>query len=97
MKEPVQNIIIYLKASGERGYIKNLPQDGRRAFRPISLDRRQLGLVREEGQIVDHGNMNERLVIDGNKEYVQEWSCKKMCKKKTLCISVTGFAMRAFF
>ena len=39
-----------------------LPTDGARAYKTISLDRRQLGLVVEEGQFVDHGNMTERIV-----------------------------------
>ena len=37
---------------------------------------------------MDHGYMNERLVIVGNKEYVQEWSCEKnVLKKNTLHLS----------
>ena len=55
-KKPKQTFI-GLKASRERGYIKILPLDGTRACRPIGLDGRQLGLVREKRQIVDHGNM----------------------------------------
>ena len=39
-----------------------MPTDGARACKPISLDRRQLFLAMEEGQIVDHGNMKERIV-----------------------------------
>ena len=35
--------------------------DGVRACRLISLDRRQLSLLREEGQDVDNGNMKERV------------------------------------
>ena len=50
--------------------LKILPTDGARACRPIGLDRRQLGMEREEGEIVDHGNMKERLVTFGNQEYV---------------------------
>ena len=33
-----------------------------RPFRPFSVDTRQLGLVREEGQIVDTGNTTKRVV-----------------------------------
>ena len=46
-----------------------LPRDGDRACRLISLDWRQLSLVREEGQIVEHRNMNKRAVTFGNQEY----------------------------
>ena len=35
----------------------------------------QLGLVREQGQVVDHRNMKERLVTFGNQEYIHQWSC----------------------
>ena len=53
-----------LKVSRERCGLKILPTDGARACNPISLDRRQLlvGMLREEGQIVDCVNMKERLV-----------------------------------
>ena len=54
----------------ERGSFNIFPTDGARACKPISLDRRKLGLVREEGQIVDHDNMKERLVTFGDPEYV---------------------------
>ena len=50
----------------ERGTFKIMPIDGARACRPIGLDRRQVDLVREGGQIVDHGNMKEWVVIFGN-------------------------------
>ena len=59
-----------MKANRKRGSFKNLPTDGVRAFRPIALVRRQVRLVREDGQIVDHGNMKERLVTYGNQDYV---------------------------
>ena len=45
---------------------KILPTDGARAWRPIGLDRRQIGLVREEGQIVEYENMEERVVTFKN-------------------------------
>ena len=38
-----------------------LPTDGARACRQIGLDKRQLGLVMEERQIVDHGYIKERV------------------------------------
>ena len=47
-----------------------MPTDGAIACRPIGLDRIQLGLVREEGKIVNHGNMKEKVVTFGNQEYV---------------------------
>ena len=49
----------------ETGKIKILPTDGAQACRPIGLDRRQLGMIREEGTIVDYENMKERLVTLG--------------------------------
>ena len=39
-----------------------MPTDGARACRPNGLDRRQISLDREEGQIVDHGNIEKRVV-----------------------------------
>ena len=33
-----------------------IPDSGRRTCMPFSLDRRQLGLVREDGQSWDYGN-----------------------------------------
>ena len=63
-KEAVSKNVIKLnclKANRERGIFKILPTDVTRACKHISLDKRQLGLVREEGQIVDHGNMKERV------------------------------------
>ena len=60
----VGNFISPLKACRERGNFKILPIDGARTCRTISLLRKQLGLVREEGQIMDH------CIIKGNQEYV---------------------------
>ena len=54
--------------------MKILPADGAIACKPISLDRRKLGLVLEEGQNVDHGNMKEGIVNLVNQKYVYEWS-----------------------
>ena len=63
-----------LKASRERRSLKILPRDGPRAPRPIGLERRKLGLVREEGQIMDHRNIKEKVVT--KKTRIQtEWSC----------------------
>ena len=50
----------FLKASRERVDFKILPIDGAKVCKPIGLDRRQLGLVREEGQFVDIGNMRKK-------------------------------------
>ena len=44
--------------------------DGARECRPIGLDRRQLDLVREGGQIVDHRDMKEWVVTFENQKYV---------------------------
>ena len=41
----------------ERGKFKIIPPDGTRVCRPISLDKRQLGRVTEEGKIMDYKNM----------------------------------------
>ena len=54
-------------ASKERDYFKILPLDGARLCKPIDLDRRQLCKVTEEGQMVDHESMKERVLILGNK------------------------------
>ena len=51
----------FLKASRERVDFKILPIDGAKVCKPIGLDRRQLGLVREEGQFVDIGNMRKKV------------------------------------
>ena len=62
-----------MKASRERGIFKIMPRDGAKACKTISLDRRHLGLVMEEGPFVDHGNMKERIVSFENQKYVYEW------------------------
>ena len=51
-----------LKAIRYRGIFKILPSDGTIMCRPIGLNMRQLGLVREEGKFVEHGNLKERVV-----------------------------------
>ena len=51
-----------VKASRERGSSKIIPIDGAQAFRPIGLDRIHLRLAREEGQIVDYGNVRKMVV-----------------------------------
>ena len=43
-----------------------LPIDGAIVCRPICL----VGLVGEEGQIVDHEDMTEKVVTFGNQEFV---------------------------
>ena len=53
-----------MKECSERGYFKILPIDGTRVCRPISLKRRQLGLVRNEGQVEDHENINEMSLLE---------------------------------
>ena len=58
-----------MKASREIGSFKILPTDGTKTCMPIVLDRIQVGL-REEGKIVDHGNMEERVVTFGKQKYV---------------------------
>ena len=40
-----------------------LPIDDAQTCRPIGLDRRQLGLARKEGGIVDLGNMRKRVAF----------------------------------
>ena len=60
----------WLNASRKRGSFRIFPTDGARAFRPIRLDRRQLFLVREGGQIVEHINKKKRVVTFGNQKYV---------------------------
>ena len=45
------------KASRERAKFMILPIDGARACQQIGLDRRQLGLVRKDGKIVDNGKI----------------------------------------
>ena len=64
-----------MKGSRERGSFKILPTNGARVYKPISLDRRQIGLIMEEGQIVYHGNEKERVVTFGNQEYVLYCYC----------------------
>ena len=61
-RKPVSKTIFrnFFNASRTRGNLKILPTDGATACRLIPLDRRQLGLVREEGQIVNHGNMKNQ-------------------------------------
>ena len=58
-----KTIIIYMIASKERDYFKILPLDGARLCKPIDLDRRRLCKVTEDGQIVDHERMKERVLI----------------------------------
>ena len=41
-----------------------------REYRPIGLDMKQLGLVREEGENVDHETVKERVVTFGKQDYV---------------------------
>ena len=60
----------FLKASRVRGSFKIPPTDGSRVCRPIGLKWRQLGRVREEREIVDHGNVKERVVTFEKQEYV---------------------------
>ena len=43
-----------MKGIRERGKFSIPNASGARSCRPIGLDRTQLGLEREEGQIVDH-------------------------------------------
>ena len=59
-KEPVKKKKTNLKASREIAKFTILPTDtdGARACWQLGLDRRQLVLVKEEGQIVDHGKLN---------------------------------------
>ena len=64
-----------MTASRERDSLKILPTDGSRACRPIGMNTRQLGQVREDGKIVDHGDMKEGVVPFGKQEYVNEISC----------------------
>ena len=44
-------ILNFLKDSKEKGSFKILPTYGVRAYRPVGLDRRQLGLVGKEGKL----------------------------------------------
>ena len=53
----------------ERDCLNILLIDGAKVCR-LDLDRRQLGLVREEGQIEDHRHMNVKGVAIGNQQYV---------------------------
>ena len=55
-EEPVKFFFNILKVSRVRGKFQILPTDGVRKCWLIGLDRRQLGLVKEERQIVDHGH-----------------------------------------
>ena len=48
-----------LKAIRERGSFKILLTYGARVCRQIGLNRRQLGLDREEGQLIDHVSMTK--------------------------------------
>ena len=54
-------------SSMKRGECKIKLLDSEEAFRPICLEKRQIGLVKEEMQIVDHGNMEERFIIFNTK------------------------------
>ena len=56
----------------ESDIFKILPTDGAKACRPMDLDRRQLGLVREGGEIGDKGNMKYRVVVFRKEEYVND-------------------------
>ena len=67
-----------LEASRERGSFKILPIDGDQAYRPIDLDRRQLGLAGEEGQIVNHGNMRKS-VVTFEKQYMSHNGLAILC------------------
>ena len=49
----------------ESGSFKILPVDGAQVWRPIGLDRRQLGPAREVGQIVNHENRRNGIVTFG--------------------------------
>ena len=42
-----------------------LPIDGAQACRPISINRKKLEVVREEGKIVNHGNIRKWMVLFG--------------------------------
>ena len=72
LKELVQKETKFncLNASRKRGSFNILPTDGARAYRPICLDRRQLVLVREEEQIVDHINRKKMVDAFGKQKYV---------------------------
>ena len=71
LKALISDFCYCLKTSRDRGSFKILPTDGARACKPNCLDKRQLGLVREEGEMVDHGNMKERVVTFGNQDYLK--------------------------
>ena len=40
----------------------------------------QLGQVRQDGHIVDHGNLKESVGTFGTQEYLKEWSCNNRLK-----------------
>ena len=58
-------------ASRKRANFKIVPIDGAQAFKPIGLDRKQLGLEREEGKIVDHRNLMKREATLAKLKYVK--------------------------
>ena len=68
-KEPffIKYLFNCLKASRERGSLKILLPDGARACRPIGLDRRRQGLVREEWQTVSHANIFKKISRESQK------------------------------
>ena len=77
-----------------------LPTDGAKACRPMDLDSRRLGLVREEGEIGDKGNMKYRVVVFFLEKKNMSMNSLAILSYKYLkvflCILLTGFAMGAF-
>ena len=69
-KACLKKIVTVWKLAGKEAASRFCPPDGTRACRPIGLDMRQLGLVSQEGKIVDGGNMKERVVPFVTQEYV---------------------------
>ena len=67
-----------LKASRETRSCNTPPTDGARACRLIGLDRKPLGVVREEGQLFYHGNIKDMVVTFGK---------KRMCLRMVLQLS----------
>ena len=85
----IKECICYgLTTSRERGSFQILPTDGAGACKPISLDRRHLDLVRDEWEMVDHGNMRETVVTFGNQEYVPKWYCKLQVGKHMVMLLI---------
>ena len=89
-----------VKLAGSEAASKFYPTDGDGACKLISLDRKQLFLVMEEGQIVDHGNIKERVA---NLKKIMNISINGLpiqsnkYVKYIFCILVSVFAMWAFF